>query len=102
MLSKLQQTEAGSQSSVDCSHECRVRDGAELCILEQLLLLLFDGSNGAVGTQYVPQRVGQARRGYPGWCSWSVCVSFQDAQLSVPENTHLIIVPLAVEESFIC
>jgi hypothetical protein len=47
---------------------------------------LFDGSDGVVGTQHVPQRIGQARRGCPGWCSWSVFISYQDAKLSVPEN----------------
>jgi hypothetical protein len=57
MVGELQESKAGSQRSADCSRECGVRDSAGLRILEQLLLLLFDGSDGAVGTQHVPQRV---------------------------------------------
>ena len=64
MLGEPQQSEAGSQRSVDCSRECGVRNGAGLCILKLLLQLLFDGSDGAVCTQYVPQRVGQACRAF--------------------------------------
>lgn len=58
MVGEFQQSKAGSQSSVDCSRECRVQNGAGLRILEQLLLLLFNGSDGAVGTQHISQRVG--------------------------------------------
>jgi hypothetical protein len=50
MVGELQQSEAGSQRSVDCSRECCGRDGAGLRILEQRFLLFFDGSDGAVGT----------------------------------------------------
>jgi hypothetical protein len=35
-VGELQQSEAGSQRSVDCSRECGVRDGAGLCVLKQL------------------------------------------------------------------
>jgi hypothetical protein len=50
MVGELQQSEAGSQRSVDCSREYGVGDDAGLCILKPRLLLFFDGSDGAVGT----------------------------------------------------
>ena len=62
MAGELQQSEAGSQCSVNGSRECSVRNDAGLCIFEPLLLLLFDGSDGAVGTQHLSQRVRQAGR----------------------------------------
>jgi hypothetical protein len=42
MVGELQQSEVGSQRAVDCSCECCVWDDVGLCILKQLLLLLFD------------------------------------------------------------
>jgi hypothetical protein len=62
MVGELQQSEAGSQRLVDGSREYSVRNDTGLCIFELLLLLLFDGSDGAVGTQHLPQRVRQAGR----------------------------------------
>jgi hypothetical protein len=62
MVGEPQQSEAGSQRSVDCSRECGVRDDTGLSIFELLLLLLFDGSDRAVGTQHLPQRVRQTSR----------------------------------------
>jgi hypothetical protein len=66
MVGELQQSEAASQRSIDCLRECSVRDGAGLCILEPVLLLLLDGPDGAVGTQHLPQRVRQAERALAG------------------------------------
>jgi hypothetical protein len=65
MVGELQQSEAGSQRLVDCSRECGVRDDAGLRILEPRLLLFLVGSDGAGGTQHVPQCVGQACRALP-------------------------------------
>jgi hypothetical protein len=57
IVGELQQSEAGSECSVDGSRKCSVRKDAGLCIFELLLLLLFDSPDGAVGTQHLPQRV---------------------------------------------
>jgi hypothetical protein len=61
MVGEFQQSKAGSQRSVDCSRECCGREGAGLCILKQLLQLLFDGPGGAVGTQHVPHSLSGRR-----------------------------------------
>ena len=105
MVGELQQSEAGSQRAVDCSCECCVWDDAGLCILKQLLLLLFDGSDRAVGTQYVPQRVGQAGRALAeavpdGVHGLSASVIKMRPYLCL--NTYLIIASLAVKEFLPC
>lgn len=105
MVGEPQQSEAGSQRSVDCSRECCGREGAGLCILKQLLLLLFDGPDWAVGTQHLPQRVRQACRAL----AEAVPDGVRDLSASVIKmrhclypSTYLIIAPLAVKEFLIC
>jgi hypothetical protein len=105
MVGEPQQGQAGSQRAVDCSRECGVRDGAGLCILKKLLLLLFDGSDGAVRTQHVPQRVGQACRALAEAvpdCIRGLSASLIKTQHCLSPSTYLIIASLAVKEFLLC
>jgi hypothetical protein len=105
MVGEPQQSEAGSQRVVDCSCECCVWDDAGLCIFKQNLLLLFDGSDGAVGTQYVPQRVGQACRALAEAvpdCVRGLSASVIKMRHCLSPSTYLIIASLAVKEFLLC
>jgi hypothetical protein len=103
MVGEPQQSEAGWQRSVDCSHECGARDDAGLCILELLLLLLFDRPDGAEGTQHVPQCIRQACRALAEAvpdCGRGLSASVIKMRRCLYPSTYLIIASLAVKEFF--
>jgi hypothetical protein len=84
MVGEPQQSETGSQRWVDGSREGSVWNYAGLCIFELLLLLLFDGSDGAVGTQHLPQCVRQEGGRLPRLSQMVfVCISYHNATQSI-------------------